>query len=105
VQGAGPHLAAEVVYACTHEGALHLDDVLERRTRLAITLADRGLGAARPVAALMGTALGWSAERVGQEVEGWERRVAAQRAGEAEPDDESALRAYRAALGADATAA
>ena len=28
------HLAAEVVHACTHEGALHLEDVLERRTRL-----------------------------------------------------------------------
>lgn len=102
VQGAGGHLAAEIVYACTHEGALHLEDVLERRTRLAITLADRGLEAARPTASLMGTALGWSPDRLSRELEAWERRIAAQRAGEAERDDESALRAYRTVLHAAA---
>ena len=37
------HIGAEVVYACTHEGALTLADVLERRTRLAIMAPDRGL--------------------------------------------------------------
>ncbi|HWE15480.1 MAG TPA: glycerol-3-phosphate dehydrogenase/oxidase [Solirubrobacteraceae bacterium] len=46
LDGGGGHLAAEVVYACTHEGALHLDDVLERRTRLALTRSDRGERAA-----------------------------------------------------------
>jgi hypothetical protein len=49
----------------------------------------------------MSGALGWSAERAGQEVAAWRRRVAAERAGEAEPDDDSALQAYRAALEAD----
>jgi glycerol-3-phosphate dehydrogenase len=96
-QGDG-HLAAEVVYACTHEGALRLADVLARRTRLAINAADRGVGAAPAAAALMGEAMGWSSERVQREVAQWRRRVAAQRAGEAEPDDERALRAYRDAL-------
>ena len=52
--------ADEVTYACTHEGALHLDDVLERRTRLALTAPDRGLAAAEPAAAAMAGALGWS---------------------------------------------
>ena len=47
LEGGGGHLRAEVVHACTHEGALHLDDVLERRTRLALTAPDRGLEAAR----------------------------------------------------------
>ena len=37
LEGGGGHLRAEVVHACTHEGALHLEDVLERRTRLALT--------------------------------------------------------------------
>ncbi|HWF35540.1 MAG TPA: glycerol-3-phosphate dehydrogenase/oxidase [Solirubrobacteraceae bacterium] len=92
------HLAVEVVYACTHEGALRLEDALERRTRLAITAADRGAGAAAPVAALMAGALGWSEARREEEVEGWHRRVAAHRAAESEPDDERALRAYRAEL-------
>ena len=47
---------------------LHLDDVLERRTRLAITRADRGLGVAGEVAALMAQALGWSEERTAREL-------------------------------------
>jgi glycerol-3-phosphate dehydrogenase len=96
--GAPAHLAAEVVHACTHEGALHLEDVLERRTRLAITRADRALGVAGEVAALMASALGWSEERTAQELSSFQRRVAALRAGEAEPDDARALEAYRAVL-------
>jgi len=94
----GAHTAAEVVYACTHEGALHLDDVLERRTRLAITAPDRGLAAAAPAAALMAGALGWEAERTRREVDAWSARIAAERAAEAETDDERALAAYRAVL-------
>ncbi|MEB4614260.1 glycerol-3-phosphate dehydrogenase/oxidase, partial [Leucobacter sp. M11] len=34
--GADDYLEAEVVYAASHEGALHLDDVLTRRTRISI---------------------------------------------------------------------
>jgi glycerol-3-phosphate dehydrogenase len=94
----GRRLRAQVVHACTHEGALHLEDVLERRTRLALTAPDRGLAAAEPGAALMASALGWSPARTRDEVEAYRARVAAARAGEAERDDESALRAYRAAL-------
>ena len=33
LEGTDDYLAAEVVYAVTHEGARHLDDVLTRRTR------------------------------------------------------------------------
>jgi glycerol-3-phosphate dehydrogenase len=98
LEGGGGHLCAEVVHACTHEGALRLDDVLERRTRLALTAPDRGLGAAAPAAALMAGALDWSAERARREAEGWRAKVAAGHAAEAERDDESALAAYRAAL-------
>jgi glycerol-3-phosphate dehydrogenase len=88
----------EVTYACTHEGALHLEDVLERRTRLALTAPDRGLAAAEPAAAAMADALGWSTERTRQEVDAYRTRVAAAHAGEAERDDESALAAHRAVL-------
>ena len=96
--GGGERLCAEVVHACTHEGALHLDDVLERRTRIALTAPDRGLAAADPAAALMAGALGWTTDRARVEADAWRERVAAQHAGEAEPDDERALAAYRAAL-------
>ena len=94
----GDDFKAEVVYACTHEGALHLDDVLERRTRLSLTAPDRGLAAAEPAAAVMGDALGWSAERTRHEVDAYRARIAAARAAEAERDDEAALAAYRAVL-------
>jgi glycerol-3-phosphate dehydrogenase len=98
LEGGGGHLRAEVVHACTHEGALHLDDVLERRTRLALTAPDRGLAAAGPAAALMADALGWTPERARAETDAWRARVAAGRAGEAERDDERALTAFRAVL-------
>ncbi|MGH2870389.1 MAG: glycerol-3-phosphate dehydrogenase/oxidase, partial [Solirubrobacteraceae bacterium] len=101
LDGGEGHLAAEVVYAATHEGALRLEDILARRTRLAVTSGDRGVVAAAPAAALLGDVLGWDAARVQSEIETWHRRVAAERAGEAEPDDERALGAYRAALAAE----
>ena len=98
LEGGGGHRRAEVVHACTREGALHLEDVLERRTRLALTSPDRGLEAADPAAALMAGALGWSPERTRAEADGWRALVAAGRAAEAERDDGSALAAHAAAL-------
>jgi glycerol-3-phosphate dehydrogenase len=94
-------LGAEVVHACEYEGALRLEDVLERRTRLAITSADRGLIAAPAAAALMAGPLSWDERRERAEVDAWRRRVAAERAGEAAPDDDSALAAYHAELARD----
>jgi len=88
----------EAVFACTHEGALHLDDFLERRTRLALTAPDRGLAAAAPAAAAMAAALGWSRERERAELDAWHAQVAARRAAEAEREDAAALAAYRAVL-------
>jgi glycerol-3-phosphate dehydrogenase len=101
LEGGAGHIAAEVVHACAHEGALHLEDVLERRTRLAITTRDRGERAAPEAAALMAGVLDWSAEHTDRVVQAWRRRVAAERAGEAQRDDESALAAYEAALAGD----
>jgi len=94
--GAGGYLRAEVVYACTHEGAVHLQDVLARRTRTAIEVRDRGVAAAPDACDLMATELGWSSARREQELTSYLAWVAAQLAGEAAHDDESA---YRALLG------
>jgi glycerol-3-phosphate dehydrogenase len=58
-----PYLRAEVTYAVTHENALHVEDVLMRRTRLFIEAADGGAGAAADVATIMGRLLGWSRRR------------------------------------------
>ena len=103
-RGRGGHLRAEVVHACTHEGALHLEDVLERRTRLALTAPDRGLEAAAPAAALMAGALDWDADRTRREVDAWHARVEAARAAEAERDDDRALAAHDEVLAADLAA-
>lgn len=90
IPGAEDHLKVEAVYAASHEGALHLDDVLTRRTRISIETFDRGVGAARPVAELMGTVLGWDAARIAREVEHYEGRVAAERESQEQADDLSA---------------
>ncbi len=90
--GADDYLGAEVVYAASHEGALHLDDVLARRTRISIEAWDRGVSAAPVAASLMAGVLGWDAERTEHEVGLYLKRVAAERASQREPDDESADR-------------
>lgn len=56
-----PYLAAEAWWAIHREGALGLDDVLARRTRLAIETTDHGLAAAPIVAELLADLHGWSA--------------------------------------------
>jgi len=90
--GAEDYLAAEVVFAALAEGALHLEDVLTRRTRISIEAWDRGVSAAPVAAALMGEVLGWDAERVERETATYLARVDAERASQEMPDDESADR-------------
>ncbi len=90
--GADDYLEAEIVYGATHEGALHLDDVLARRTRISIEAWDRGISAAPVAARLMGEVLGWDAARTEDEVGHYLRRVAAERASQQQPDDASADR-------------
>jgi glycerol-3-phosphate dehydrogenase len=93
--GAG-YLGAEVVYACSHEGALHLDDVLARRTRMAFETRDRGLTAAPDAAAYMAGELGWEAEQAEEELARYRLLVAGQLAAEAADDDAGAYRALSA---------
>jgi glycerol-3-phosphate dehydrogenase len=77
--GAEDYLGVEVAYAASNEGALHLDDVLTRRTRISIETFDRGVSAARPAAELMAGELGWDDARVDTEVDHYLRRVEAER--------------------------
>ena len=93
VPGSGGYLGAEVVFACSHEGALRLDDVLARRTRTMIETRDRGLAAAPQAAELMAAELGWSQDRTAAEVARYRGLVAADLAGEAQPDDRGAYQA------------
>ncbi|MGY2067513.1 glycerol-3-phosphate dehydrogenase/oxidase [Blastococcus sp. SYSU DS0619] len=88
--GAPGHLAAEVVHAVTAEGALHLDDVLTRRTRISIETPHRGVESAPEVAALMAAALDWDEERTAREITHYAARVDAERESQRMPDDRTA---------------
>jgi glycerol-3-phosphate dehydrogenase len=72
-----PYLRAEVVYAVTHEGALHVEDVLARRVRLLIESPDAGASVASVVAAIMGKLLGWGRRQRAQETQRYLDLVAA----------------------------
>ncbi|MCL7376260.1 glycerol-3-phosphate dehydrogenase/oxidase [Streptomyces sp. 35G-GA-8] len=87
---ADDYLRAEIVYAASHEGARHLDDVLTRRTRISIETFDRGTRSARECAELMAPVLGWDKDRIEREVEHYEKRVEAERESQRQPDDQTA---------------
>jgi glycerol-3-phosphate dehydrogenase len=88
--GSEDYLRAEVVYAVTHEGARHLDDVLCRRTRISIETFDRGTASARPAAELMAAELGWDDARLEEEVDHYLRRVEAERQSQEKLTDQEA---------------
>jgi glycerol-3-phosphate dehydrogenase len=88
--GADDYLAVEARYAVTHEGALHLEDILTRRTRISIEAWDRGVAAAPAVADLIADLLGWTDEDSKREVDRYLARVAAERESQTRPDDDSA---------------
>ncbi len=88
--GTGDYLGVEVRYAASHEGALHLNDVLTRRTRISIETADRGVAAAPVAAAIMGAVLGWDEATASREVANYLARVDAERDSQAARDDRTA---------------
>ena len=88
--GADDYLRAEVVYAASHEGARHLDDVLARRTHVSIETWDRGLSVAGEAAGLMAGPMGWRSRQVAREVENYQARVAAERASQDAETDQAA---------------
>ena len=95
--GAPGYLKVEAVYAAPHEGALHLDDILTRRTRISIEVPDRGDAAAAEIAALVAPVLDWDDAHIADEIEHYRSRVKAERESQAQPDD---LTADAARLGA-----
>jgi glycerol-3-phosphate dehydrogenase len=88
--GAPDHLAVEVWYAALAEGALHLDDVLTRRTRISVQTPHRGLESADRVCELMGEVLRWPPAVREREIEHYRTRVAAERESQLMPDDRTA---------------
>jgi glycerol-3-phosphate dehydrogenase len=84
---ADEYLRAEIRYGASHEGALHLDDLLTRRTRVSIEVADRGVRSAPDAAECVADVLGWSPSRQAAEVDVYGRAVAAELRSQESPDD------------------
>jgi glycerol-3-phosphate dehydrogenase len=85
-----PYLKAELVYAATHEGALHLDDFLTRRTRISIETRHRGTRALDEITKLIAPLLGWDEETSAREIEHYRARIEAERDSQRQPDDHTA---------------
>lgn len=75
-----PNIAAEVVWACRSEMAVSVEDVLARRTHLAIEDRSRGADAAETVAELMARELGWADGERQRQIDAY-RRFACEQAG------------------------
>jgi glycerol-3-phosphate dehydrogenase len=85
--GAPEYLAAEVEYAARAEGALHLEDVLTRRTRIFMETEHRGAKSAVATAEIMGDVLGWDKAIRRREIDHYLARVDAERESQRMPDD------------------
>ncbi|NKR48590.1 FAD-dependent oxidoreductase [Rhodococcus hoagii] len=90
ITDAPDYLQAEAVYAVAAEGALHLEDILARRTRISIEYTHRGVNCAEQVACLVAPILGWDDATIDREVETYRARVEAEVLSQAQPDDLSA---------------
>lgn len=97
IPDSGGYLRAEAAYAVSHEGALHIDDVMTRRTHIAILTPDRGLSCVDEVADIIAPLLGWTDEQRQAEVQHYRDRVEAERAAEQVPSDAEAI-SVRAAV-------
>lgn len=73
-------LAAEAVYSARFEMATMLDDVLARRTRLALTDAGAGIGPGARAASVMADELGWTTPELVRQVEAHRMTVERERA-------------------------
>ena len=90
LEAAPSYLRAEVAFAVTHEGALHIEDVLRQRVRLAYEQRDGGVGALDEVGEVMAPLLGWDPVRLQAEKDSYRAVVAAQRAAAEAIDDATA---------------
>ncbi|WP_246179971.1 glycerol-3-phosphate dehydrogenase/oxidase [Kocuria coralli] len=97
--GAPQHVRAEIVHACRYEAPMHLEDLMDTRTRLTYSAPQHGLAAAEGIAEIAAAELGWDRERMTFELAAYQARSEAEdRAARAE-DDESAETARESAAG------
>ncbi|MEY4468984.1 MAG: hypothetical protein RLZZ87_308 [Actinomycetota bacterium] len=73
-----PYLKAEIVYAASHEGAMSVDDVISRRTRLAFEATQAGIDLVDEIASLIAPVLGWGAKEKKASIAEYKSQVAAE---------------------------
>jgi glycerol-3-phosphate dehydrogenase len=92
VPGQGGYLAAQLAHAVTHEGALHVEDVLCRRLRALSESPGWGRAAVPSAVKVMAPLLGWDGARVAAEQTSYERLASLwERAASEAPDDAAAV--------------
>ncbi|CAN5458230.1 glycerol-3-phosphate dehydrogenase/oxidase [soil metagenome] len=84
------YLRAEIAYACTHEGVLHMEDLMMRRTRLIYEVKHKGMGALPEIAAIAAEKLGWDSGKEEAEITSYREMATAEIAAAEMLDDESA---------------
>ncbi len=77
-----PYIKAEVLYACRHEMAQTPEDVLARRTSIALEDRQRGCGVVEDVVAIMAQELVWSPEQQQALVDDYRYEIQREIAGE-----------------------
>ncbi len=102
LRAAPEYLRAEIVHAVTHEGALHVDDILARRTHIAFQVTHRGVAAVQEVAAIVAPLLGWDDDRRDREVREYATLASAEMYARELHDDRDATRVFLEHLGRDA---
>lgn len=93
LEQAPAYLRAEIHYAVSHEGALHLEDLLLRRTRLVYEVPDKGRAALDEIAEIAAPLLGWDEETRQAEIDAYVARADAEDAAARTADDASAEQA------------
>ncbi|QYH36982.1 glycerol-3-phosphate dehydrogenase/oxidase [Salinibacterium sp. M195] len=94
---AAAYLRAEIVYAITHEGALHLEDLMLRRTRMNYEYVNEARAAVPEVAEIAATLLGWDEQTTAHEVAVYDQMADAVHAASLTRDDEAASEVREAA--------
>ncbi|GAB97970.1 glycerol-3-phosphate dehydrogenase [Kineosphaera limosa] len=93
LEEAPAYLRAEIAYACTHEGALHLEDIMVTRTRLTYEVREHGRAAVPEIAAIAAEYLGWDDARREAEIAAYRARCEAEDAAAQLVDEDAAARA------------
>lgn len=94
--GSLDYIVAEVVYAARFEGALHVEDVLARRTRMSFEARDGGAAAATVVTDILSAELGWNAGKAKAELGSYVAVLEAEAAARMQSDDVSAQKIWHA---------